>query len=359
MISPKAGKSNSSPSNGMTTTSMPLELTTDTTSSNPQPSSPPGELATMTNVDVLDLHKNYVDSKIHESAMKEDNLYGRPFQIQEATMVEHQAAMLQRVVSPGDHHPDQESILIVNGESQQIIGRQIINGEHHILTRNENGDHIITRIVNTHSTHVPSPTANHHPSHHADNEPTIVYSDQLPETVLQYADSRDGIITKVPSDSIYDENRQGQIIYSHDPKNHLLPPDGKTADDEVPDPPPTSTAASLIDKPQIDLIYEDGNKTVIYTTASDQKSLELYAAATGNELGLIGETHQVVVQGGIQYSQQPGAPTLFVVQELDEGGNIVTSHQLSGRVTWYIVNANSTSSSIQHPSGVREQPVQK
>ncbi|KAG5893973.1 hypothetical protein JTB14_006577 [Gonioctena quinquepunctata] len=34
----------------------------------------------------------------------------------------------------------------------------------------------------------------------------------------------------------------------------------------------------------IDLIYEDGNKTVIYTTASDQKGLEIYSADNSGEI---------------------------------------------------------------------------
>ncbi|XP_055688646.1 protein grainyhead isoform X3 [Lutzomyia longipalpis] len=376
MISPKAAKSDSSPEG--VTTSMPLELTTDTNTSSNPPASPAGDLATMTNVNVLDLHKSYVESpKIQENSLKDDhvsiygkiqgdNLIGNPrvfHQEQDVPLHEHQTAILQRVISPGDHLIDgrlmqvgdgkdgTESILIVgpNGESQQIIGRQIINGEHHILTRNENGDHIITRIVNTHTTHAPSPT---HPSHpESDSGPGIVYTDQLPETVLQYADSRDGIITKVPTEipeTIYENNsadhvRQGQIIYTHgEPKSHLIATgkaseDGEGGEGNPPDvatssangaPNGTLVGDKMYEKPQIDLIYDDGNKTVIYTTASDQKSLELYAAATGSELGLIGETHQVVVQGGIQYAQQPGAPTLFVVQELDEGGNIVSSHQL-------------------------------
>ncbi|XP_055707699.1 protein grainyhead isoform X3 [Phlebotomus papatasi] len=373
MISPKALKSDS-PSG--VANSMPLELTTETStnSSNPPPSSPPSELATMTNVNVLDLqHKGYVEApKIHENAIEGEHLMPNSrvyHQIQEASLQEHQA-ILQRVVSPGDHLIDGrllqgdgkdsgDSILIVgpNGESQQIIGRQIINGEHHILTRNENGDHIITRFVNTHATHAPSPTSSH-PPHQPENEgPAIVYSDQLPETVLQYADSRDGIITKVQStgipEGIYEDNpehvaRQSQIIYTHgEAKNHLIPsgkPEmseeaaegGETNQPDASTPPNGAPNGTLVgdkmyEKPQIDLIYDDGNKTVIYTTASDQKSLELYAAATGNELGLIGETHQVVVQGGIQYTQQPGAPTVFVVQELDDGGNIVSSHQLRRR----------------------------
>lgn len=42
-----------------------------------------------------------------------------------------------------------EQILRLIGatDDQQIISREYINGEHHILTRNANGEHIITRIL--------------------------------------------------------------------------------------------------------------------------------------------------------------------------------------------------------------------
>lgn len=46
--------------------------------------------------------------------------------------------------------------------------------------------------------------------------------------------------------------------------------------------------------PPIDLIYEDGNKTVIYTTAFDQKSLEIYSADNSGEITINNiSTHQI------------------------------------------------------------------
>ncbi|XP_059615608.1 protein grainyhead isoform X2 [Phlebotomus argentipes] len=357
MISPKSAKSDS-PS-GEVATSMPLELTTETNSSNP-PSSPPSELATMTNVNVLDLHKNYVEvPKIHESAMKDDGMYGANSRVyhQEVTLQEHQTILRDHLI---DGMKDgAESILIVgpNGESQQIIGRQIINGEHHILTRNENGDHIITRIVNTHATHATSPVSHSAQHPEGDTGPAIVYSDQLPETVLQYADSRDGIITKVQAsglpEGMYEDNgvaRQGQIMEAREEAEGEPTPDATTPPNGAPN--GALVGDKMYEKPQIDLIYDDGNKTVIYTTASDQKSLELYAAATGNELGLIGE-HQVVVQGGIQYAQQPGSSTLFVVQEMDDGSNIVSTHQLSNPTTK--INGQTTPLDV---SGLSQNEIQ-
>ncbi|CAH0562063.1 unnamed protein product [Brassicogethes aeneus] len=43
----------------------------------------------------------------------------------------------------------------------------------------------------------------------------------------------------------------------------------------------------------IDLIYEDGNKTVIYTTAPDQKGLEIYSADNTGEITINNYGHQI------------------------------------------------------------------
>lgn len=44
----------------------------------------------------------------------------------------------------------------------------------------------------------------------------------------------------------------------------------------------------------IDLIYEDGNKTVIYTTTPDQKGLEIYSADNSGEITINNiSTHQI------------------------------------------------------------------
>lgn len=170
------------------------------------------------------------------------------------------------------------------GDNQQIISREVINGEHHIITRNENGEHILTRIVNT-----------------AAMEPR---SEQL------YAAPANG--TKVIDDGktqiIYDASNGG-VIKTSQPYDNNLNPDVQK---------------------QIDLIYEDGNKTVVYTTAGgasvaiaapdsphdedgETKGLELFSA-TGECLN----GTQVIVQGNLQYTPQiqPDGTTVYVVSEI-------------------------------------------
>lgn len=43
----------------------------------------------------------------------------------------------------------------------------------------------------------------------------------------------------------------------------------------------------------IDLIYEDGNKTVIYTTAPDQKGVEIYSSDNSGEITINNINHQI------------------------------------------------------------------
>lgn len=84
---------------------------------------------------------------------------------------------------------------------------------------------------------------------------------------------------------------KGHIIYTHGDKTYVE----TVKDDHIYDTTAKVYAATDGDdtKQPLDLIYEDGGKTVIYTTTSDPKSLELYS---GNELNLL-EGHQVIVQG--------------------------------------------------------------
>jgi hypothetical protein len=168
------------------------------------------------------------------------------------------------------------------GENQQIISRDIINGEHHIITRNENGKHILTRIVNT-GTMDPAKV----------NED--IYNSNL--------------------DAVKNDDHKTQIIYTSQDsncgviKNHTQPYDNPNPDVQK----------------QIDLIYEDGNKTVIYTssgntisshpespTNDEHKGMELYS----NGECLNGA--QVIVQGNLQYLPQiqPDGSTVYVVSEL-------------------------------------------
>lgn len=180
------------------------------------------------------------------------------------------------------------------GENQQIISRDIINGEHHIITRNENGEHILTRIVNTSAM-----------DHHSINASAKINGEL-------YGNSSTNNGTKVIDDGktqiIYDATHGG-VIKTSQPYDNNLNPDVQK---------------------QIDLIYEDGNKAVVYTTAGgtavaiastpdsphddvETKGLELFSA-TGECLN----GTQVIVQGNLQYTPQiqPDGTTVYVVSEI-------------------------------------------
>lgn len=165
------------------------------------------------------------------------------------------------------------------GENQQIISREIINGEHHIITRNENGEHILTRIVNTN---------------------TMDHGKMNGEMFNAVGSmSSKGDDPKSQPQIIYESN--GGVIKAHpQPYGDSLTPDVQK---------------------QIDLIYEDGNKTVIYTTsghsnpdspADGEKGMELYSS------GECLNGTQVIVQGNLQYTPQiqPDGSTVYVVSEL-------------------------------------------
>lgn len=312
------------------------------------PQSPP-ELAQMTNVvNVLDLHKDYANetkiydkntntvyvysnaSKIDESAASsaspELHQQLSPQQMHQVVINQHPSdlsmdslkngeqyelmpengVMLQRIV--GDHMVEGrlvqtiadgrggeqiltkinatdeslfrliESNQLVSklvGENQQIISREIINGEHHIITRNENGEHILTRIVNTNSM-----------------DQGKIGGDVF-GSITQKADD--------PKQIVYESNG---VIKSHPQSYDNLNPDVQK---------------------QIDLIYEDGNKTVIYTTSGgavsnpdspaddgEPKGMELYSS------GECLNGTQVIVQGNLQYTPQiqPDGSTVYLVSEL-------------------------------------------
>lgn len=182
------------------------------------------------------------------------------------------------------------------GENQQIISRDIINGEHHIITRNENGEHILTRIVST------------NPMDHG----KITNGTELFHSLSHKAIVDDGKTTPTQ-----------QIIYTTATAAH------ETNGGVIKNPPqPYDTLNPDVQK-QIDLIYDDGNKTVIYTAAAsangsqsptddddgEDKGLELYSSADLNGA-------QVIVQGNLQYTPQiqPDGSTVYVVSELDLGG---------------------------------------
>lgn len=141
----------------------------------------------------------------------------------------------------------------------------------------------------------------------------IVYTpsaNPIATSVLQYTDTSNKLGGSVPVDATtnvlisaaqaapdaiddaIDENKtKGHIIYTHGDKtyvetvkdNHMYE-NGKV--------PIYATAADDGKQQPLDLIYEDGGKTVIYTTSTDPKSLELYA---GNELNLLVQGPNVYV----------------------------------------------------------------
>lgn len=149
--------------------------------------------------------------------------------------------------------------------------------------------------------------------HQQNGATEIVYTpsaNPIATSVLQYTDTSNKLGSSVPVDatsnvlisasnppvidgSIDESKGKGHIIYTHGDKtyvetvkdNHIYD-NGKV--------PIYATAADDTKQQPLDLIYEDGGKTVIYTTSSDPKSLELYA---GNELNLLEGPHQVIVQG--------------------------------------------------------------
>jgi hypothetical protein len=186
------------------------------------------------------------------------------------------------------------------GENQQIIRRDIVNGEHHIITRNENGEHILTRIVST------NPGMDHG---------KITNGNEIFNSLAHKAIVDDGKTTPTQ-----------QIIYTTATAAH------ETNGGVIKHPPqPYDTLNPDVQK-QIDLIYDDGNKTVIYTTAAavaaassaqdgsqspaddddgEDKGLELYSTADLNGT-------QVIVQGNLQYTPQiqPDGSTVYVVSEL-------------------------------------------
>lgn len=322
----------------------------------PGPGSPP-ELAQMTNVvNILDLHKDFANetkiydkntntvyvyssaSKIDESAassaspelhqqLSPQNMHqvvinqhpsdlsmdnGLKNNNEQYELMQENGVMLQRIVndhlvegrivqtisdgrdqqiltkiSAGDDslfrliESNQLSKLV--GENQQIISRDIINGEHHIITRNENGEHILTRIVSTGAM-----------DHGKMN--TEMFNATLGSMSTKGDDPKQIIYTTQPQET------NGGVIKSHPQPYDNLNPD--------------------VHK-QIDLIYEDGNKTVIYTTSGhsnpdspadhEPKGMEeLYSSGEG----LNGT--QVIVQGNLQYTPQiqPDGSTVYVVSEL-------------------------------------------
>lgn len=177
------------------------------------------------------------------------------------------------------------------GENQQIISRDIINGEHHIITRNENGEHILTRIVNTGS--MDHGKMNGGEMYNATLGGSLSTKGDDPKTQIIYTSQS--------------HESNGGVIKSHPQPYDNLNPDVQK---------------------QIDLIYEDGNKTVIYTTSGtshpnspadgEPKGMELYSS------GECLNGTQVLVGGNLQYAPQlqPDGSTVYVLISDHDSGDL-------------------------------------
>lgn len=289
----------------------------------------PHQLATMTNVNVLDLHKDYSDAtKVYDKETNTVYVYsnnkptnGGTGGIIEATVVESQSQMsipghiLNRdAVIDGraiqDRLPIQQvgeevtrmvdnSFLQRLVENQEVISREFINGEAHIITRNENGEHVLTRIINpdpkllADSAIFAQPQA---PPPSSEPQHTILHHDKNDNKHHMVYASTD--LSKTASDSVK------QIIYTHGDKDILY-----------------TTNTDLKSGEVYSAINPDG-ETVIYTTAGNgtKSGLEVYQ---GSELGMVGEG-QVIIPGGLQYTAQqgPNGTTVYVLTEMtgDESG---------------------------------------
>uniref|UniRef100_A0A182JK07 Uncharacterized protein n=1 Tax=Anopheles atroparvus TaxID=41427 RepID=A0A182JK07_ANOAO len=326
-----------------------VDLKSGTADGTPSP-----ELATMTNVSVLDLHKEYNGGagggdSAGDGGGGGGGAGGGGGVSVTSPHIGHDGATDMSLPDDGttekvyDKETNTVHIQRLLG-NQEIISRDIINGEHHIITRNENGETILTRIAISTADQLLSRMDNN-----------IIYTtttaggggaapashpDQLPTTVMQYEKEVEEkphhghqhqqlsphaqhqpqtmYTTAAPAASETATSQAKPIVYTiggGEPKNviygdpkaampHFEAAGGGGGSGGNGGPGSVDT-----EKPQIDYVYNEGNKTVIYT---DQKGLEsLYA---NNELGLMDGT-QIVVQGNLQYTQQqgPDGTTVYVV----------------------------------------------
>nr|XP_017019731.1 protein grainyhead isoform X4 [Drosophila kikkawai] len=336
------------------------------------PDSPQPELATMTNVNVLDLHTD--NSKLYDKeavfiyetpkvVMPPDGGpgggggsnpdEGHAIDARIAAQMGNQQAQQQQQQQT-EHQPlakiefDENQIIRVvgpNGEQQQIISREIINGEHHILSRNEAGEHILTRIVSDPSKLMPNDnavaTAMYNQAQKMNNDHgqgNVYQTSPLPldASVLHYSGGNDSNVIKTEAD-IYEDHKKhaaaaaaaaaaaggGPIIYTTSDPNGVVKQLPHLSVPQKLDPDLYQT-----DK-HIDLIYNDGSKTVIYST-TDQKGLEIYS---GGDIGSLVSDGQVVVQAGLPYATATGAggqPVYIVADGALPAG--VEEHLQSGKL---------------------------
>lgn len=321
----------------------------------------PHQLATMTNVNVLDLHKDHSGStKVYSKETNTVYVYGQNHKSisssqdqEEGSMFEssspitslgassYSSAISQRVSSASNNNNNSghENSHIMNGrlttpidpsdmhlsrgsdvpitrlvddqfiqrlvENQEIVSRDFVNGAHHIITRNENGEHILTRIVQNTDQKL---LATSESEYEAMPQPTPLILTEKHSSGLSSLSTESNLKQVVYSDKgemVYADTHSGEVYNSVNPQDS-----GKN---------------------NVDMIYtEDGNKTIIYTSSvsgSDQKTVELYQG----ELGIIGE-NQVIIQGGLQYTAQtgPNGTTVYVLSEMHNTGD---ANEISRYVT--------------------------
>ncbi|KAL5274985.1 GRHL2 family protein [Megaselia abdita] len=278
------------------------------------PDSPQPELATMTNVNVLDLQTGNKEAVYIYESPKMVHLNSNS---NHQVMLDHlqSSTTVSNITSATANSPNQplakiefddnQIIRVVgpNGEQQQIISREIINGEHHILSRNEAGEHILTRIVSDPTKLIPNENSTALAAAAMFGQAQKInesFQDSSIDTSLleqQYSSSQTVELKN---------NEDAQLIFTSS-KDHL----GKIDSDIY-----TTETNSNAENKQIDLIYNDGNKTVIYTT-TDQKSLELYQS--GDLSTLVSSDSPIVVQGGLQYASGQNSAgqgqALFIVAD--------------------------------------------
>ncbi|XP_050323639.1 protein grainyhead isoform X4 [Bactrocera neohumeralis] len=308
------------------------------------PDSPQPELATMTNVNVLDLHTDssklydkdavfiYESPKVVLPTVGSGATVTSDEHVIDARMVaqlnEQQAAVAAAAAAAAaanDNQPlakiefDENQIIRVvgpNGEQQQIISREIVNGEHHILSRNEAGEHILTRIVSDPTKLMPSDNAvaaaMFNQAQKMANDHGVYQTSPLDASMLQHYEPENVVKAEV---DIYDDPKKPpgsggggqQILYT------TTGPDTGKQLSHLPVATKLESEMYPTDK-HIDLIYNDGNKTVIYTTTTDQKGLEIYS---GSDLSGLVADGQVVVQGGLQYAGAgtAGGQPVYIVSD--------------------------------------------
>lgn len=309
----------------------------------------PHQLATMTNVNVLDLHRDYGDStKVYDKGTNTVYIYSHNHKTVninqgQGSMIEslpstslalssHSSESMERLSSVTNNITSHENhvshtidgristpIDLANSnvsrsidvpvtrlvddqfiqrlvENQEVVSREFVNGEHHIITRNENGEHILTRIVQN-----------------TDKLLTISdhgYEGMPPPAPPILGEKHNSLMSS-------ESNNLKQVVYTHGDKGEIIYADTKSGEVY------TAINSEESAKNNVEMIYtEDGNKTVIYTTAgsgTEQKTAELYQ--TG-DLGVIGE-NQVIIQGGLQYTAQPGPNGTTVYVLSDDGNEII------------------------------------